>query len=845
MNNFVLKAGLAIVCALLVPVAAFPQEGVSRNALAVDLLTVSGANGVAAAQPLPDAPLIVLTPEATAPALAGAATGAAPLISLVAQVPGVVVDPAAPGAVPAPMINLGAAITDTTPLADIGKLDGTATLAALPAAPFVPPPVPPAEWLMPLLSVPGVIPAGVHMGAGMSQPGIVRLTGEITDVEFRVILPAGAAPTLPLFLAVRSSVNNLPEASEIAVRVNGADSGKITLDNNGPFAQHRIDAKGLVPGVNLIRLTARQSHRIFCGPEASFGIWTEIDMGQSGIPVDAVLLPLDPTGLIASLQSQGAGNRTIEVLADETTNPALIVAVARSLGDALGFVPRLSVLPFYSDKMDTAAKARIALIPGPNSLATIRRGAGEAMVLQIEYAGDTLPDLTALLPAIRAASIPALTPGAKTPISDLGVTQVLANTRYFRRDVPFTLPDDWLLLASQKAEFEINYGFAANLPVGGLMLFKVNGQTVRLLPLDENGGRVQPPLRISFLANMLHSGVNTLTFEGTVPGDPADMPCLARDTDMLVILGESAITVPRTPRMSQSDLARSLALLDGADVTVPLGGATSDPTLARDALIAFESRFRPLMAAHSRPRLHVVGLDGLGMIPLGQTDVSRRDLQDAVSWRAAPAAGTEVVLAAASDPFAAQTAGAEPFRLSMLDVETDRIQKAQVPEDSSWFGWVSGFFAPGGWMSDQADVFHAAAFPGAVSLSTWISENQGRALLLQVDASAPDDLWLLAGPDVVMADLVQQLDTFRRDGANGKAAQAAMLRPDGTWATWSHNPSPRLLETLSLGNLRDVAGNYASWRPGLFTSLSLLFALLSVMPALVFVLMSRRAGSRT
>ncbi|AMY70304.1 cellulose synthase [Frigidibacter mobilis] len=84
----------------------------------------------------------------------------------------------------------------------------------------------------------------------------------------------------------------------------------------------------------------------------------------------------------------------------------------------------------------------------------------------------------------------------------------------------FRLPDDWLILASQEARFTLLYGFADDLPAGSLMLVKVNGQTVRLLPLDRNGGSVQPPLEIGFAANLLHPGANRVSFEAILPGIP-------------------------------------------------------------------------------------------------------------------------------------------------------------------------------------------------------------------------------------------------------------------------------------------------------------------------------------
>ena len=118
------------------------------------------------------------------------------------------------------------------------------------------------------------------------------------------------------------------------------------------------------------------------------------------------------------------------------------------------------------------------------------------------------------------------------------------------------------------------------------------------------------------------------------------------------------------------------------------------------------------------------------------------------------------------------------------------------------------------------------------------------ALLAQLDPATPDDIWLVAGPEIKMADLARQVDLFRRAGNQDNRGQAAVLQRDGTWVSWSENRRPVLLEPLSLANLRPVLGNYASWSPLIFTLMTIFFALLSVIPALIYVLITRRKGSR-
>ncbi|WP_180267223.1 hypothetical protein, partial [Salmonella enterica] len=56
----------------------------------------------------------------------------------------------------------------------------------------------------------------------------------------------------------------------------------VALDSFSGFEQVDVPVQGLKSGENRIGISLRQTHRIFCGPDASFGVWTEIDLTRSG-----------------------------------------------------------------------------------------------------------------------------------------------------------------------------------------------------------------------------------------------------------------------------------------------------------------------------------------------------------------------------------------------------------------------------------------------------------------------------------------------------------------------------------------------------------------------------------
>ncbi|MDR7127162.1 hypothetical protein J2X53_004011 [Pseudorhodobacter sp. 4114] len=695
--------------------------------------------------------------------------------------------------------------------------------------------LPPAGWMIALTPAAQTVPTEVRIGISMPAPRQFRLSGENANADFLLTLPDGVAPPSDLRLALRSSVNVLPEASTLAVRINDTDAGTITLDTFGEFSEKILPTAALVAGVNRISLRAVQSHRIFCGPEASFGVWTEVDLGNSGVLMDPAQVPLNAQGFLAAMQSQVARGGAVEIVVDDATDVGLIRDVASRITDMLGGAPRLEVMPFYAMQAGPEARARIALINAPLPKASVRRGAGGAVVLQIEHAGKEAPDLSMMLPERPSEwGVPALTPGRPTLLAELGAGDVLANTHYFRKDIDFLLPEDWLLLASQKAEFTLHYGFSGGLAEGALLLVKINGETIRLLPLDRDGGQVQPPLDIIFRANRLNPGINTLTLEMSVPGDPADLPCTPRSTDMLVVLSDSTLNVPPSPKMQQADMSRSLSRLGGADVSIPSQVAASPAGSA--ALLAFAALLRPLVTDGSKANLYVVGLDTVGLVPTGETGVTRRMLQNAVY----PA--LEATIAPAVTPQAPpETPGYSLATADGVSATADPVAPDQdvSPQPDS------GAFAPYSWAVRKLDDMRTFLISDTIPLVDWLTDKSGQALLLQLDPETPDDIWLVAGPNITMTELARQVDEFRRSGRSQAHVQAALLQGDGTWVTWSEMRRPVLLEALSPSNIRAVLGNYASWSPLIFMSLTLFLALLSVIPALLFVLMTRRSGSRT
>ena len=149
----------------------------------------------------------------------------------------------------------------------------------------------------------------------------------------------------------------------------------LPLRNIGNFGSLLVPGTHLVAGRNRVDITLQQPHRIYCGPEASFGVWTELDLTQSGVAIAPGAITADASGFAFALQAQIARQGAISLLADEGTDPALIKSVTDRLLTSLNGQGRIELASFYASGPQRA----VALIGSDRSAAGFRKGAGEAV----------------------------------------------------------------------------------------------------------------------------------------------------------------------------------------------------------------------------------------------------------------------------------------------------------------------------------------------------------------------------------------------------------------------------------------------------------------------------------
>ncbi|EPX75655.1 cellulose biosynthesis cyclic di-GMP-binding regulatory protein BcsB [Salipiger mucosus] len=652
-----------------------------------------------------------------------------------------------------------------------------------------------------------------------------RLGGEFDEARFVLFVPNTSVDST-LRLSTFSTVNVLPEQSRIDVLVNGTEVGVIIPENFNAF---RTAELSLPPGVlkegrNVVSLKARHTHRVSCGPEAGFSLWTEVALERSGVTLAAASLDADILGFLSAVSAQTARGQPISLRAGEDVElqdsaTKIIARISKALG---GIPPSLALEGYYTTEAALPELARVTSLPEGMVLEDgfeIRRGGDGAIVLLVEHdahdvAGqallDTLPD------SDIEALPPQLSPGTPIRLADLDQETIEGRGHYIREALDFSLPLDWLVLASQKARMRLLYRFDTSLPEGSLLLVKVNDTTVRLLPLDQAGdaGRPLPVLPVDFDAALLTPGLNRIIFEALIPGDPPDRACDLRDDPVFEISDRTTLFVPDSPSMSVTGIERVLTHLQPSDLEVSERAAARLPAGLLPQLAAIYNGAQGPDAAETGEsyRLTIGTLQDIPQVTGGLVTAhlpAFREILTTPTGTAANGTGnspSEIRFGSMNAP---------SWRLSLPDRLGDLRGRLESWVEVLWYGDTPKF-------------------------GEWLHDRRAEALLLQPNPDRPRDAWLILGPDADPQTIVASLAraTWSPEGPRG---QVSAYRAETGWQSWtSHSRNVVLHEPITYKNLQAVLGNFASAQPWAFIVVIMAFTLCSAFVGMIIAALAQR-----
>jgi hypothetical protein len=661
---------------------------------------------------------------------------------------------------------------------------------------------------------------------GRPAGSAIRFDGENRRLEFALFVP-DPSQMRALRVSTLSSINVLPERSRFRAYINDTLIGEGQLGNFTEFGalEFPVGASVVLPGQNLVRIELVQYHRIYCGPEASFALWSDIDLANSGAVLTSSASISGQDGFLMGIAAAAATGSGIEIRGAaglEDYRDIWISQITQRISAALGGDPiPFRFTEYWSVQGEARSAARITFLPSTSNRLTFRRSGDGAQVMVVEFVpGERprgLPEFETILPAVNPREQPALI-ATETPVpfSDFGFSTTEISTRYARVDQRFRLPEDYVVLTNDKAELALDYIYVDDLPRGAMLLVHINGENIRLLPLRGEPGQLIEQFPVRFEARLLRAGINTLSFESIIPGSPADLPCPTQASPMVAIGQSSTLTVPFSPSMYLPDM--SMAFTGLTPLSVQVNDMTvrsfndDDVVTMRAALSGGEN---PETAALN-PQLHLLSLDDLGSVPMGGYEFSRRAVETVLVEDAVEIAGIDTP---------------DPQENRLLNI-TDRGSSTAVLT-RGWQWLKTGFEDALQWLQPRSGTL----------LERWLEDQRGQAILMQLDPARPSQLWMVRAPGSDISAIASAV-VAARTNAEGPRGQVSVLDRNGDWQSWiAPDRQPVLLESVTPGNVRYVVGNFVSAMPIRYVAVLFFIALVSALFALRLVVATREHRS--
>lgn len=447
-----------------------------------------------------------------------------------------------------------------------------------------------------------------------------RLQGE-RDVRYLsfFLTPEQAQAGGSLRLTYTNAVSVRPEDATMRVSFNGHAGQPFPIRSpQGPgIMDVKAETSALKPGWNTLTLAAQQHHRVDCSIDATYELWTQIDVSNSGFQ-PAASRAQDPAAALMSVGRNAGGRTQVRVL-----TAGDIKAGARHSLDAIQTIALLLGRKDLSVEFTTATKDEpgIDLIVGDvNSnwqseegkrlLATAPAGvtirsSGTGRVLMIIRGAGEQAINAALLQALHgplklvldSRSLPAELgvlnadqPGTYR-LSDLAYRAEPFAGRLFRTSFQTVMPADFYPGDYGAMTLKLNAATAPKLAPGAQLVVRVNEKAVTSHGLIDPNGTILKDKTLDIPLRAFRPGINTVDILAELPKEE-DKVCdpAARDESKprFLLLEETSISVPALARAGRvPDLAafagraypfsrtETLDLVVSAPSSVQLGAAAT------------------------------------------------------------------------------------------------------------------------------------------------------------------------------------------------------------------------------------------------------------------------------
>ena len=414
----------------------------------------------------------------------------------------------------------------------------------------------------------------------------VRFAGEDASkawpIEFTLSQLAGK---VTLRLALKNAVSVMPEASHIAVFINGQELERHAIQSPDRSRILSIDVptQMLVPGVNALTMKVRQRHRVDCSVDATHELWVDIDPTETGFIFERGNSAIRVLDDLAVLARNKAGQVRIRMIVPDPADKAQVsrsmelvhrIALRSGYRNPLvdvaaigGKGPGLDVFAGTREQLRTTMPDYANALPEGGPVQIISRDGDErvALVVLLDSIGasedQALPDPISAafgtksrsgsaqgLALLNGEASKRLVTGEEVPLTAFGVESERFNGRLFRTSFDIELPADTFIADYDRAELKLAIAYAAGLSRGAKSIVRVNGVTVAGFALPKPDGDVFRNKSLRIPISNFRAGINVVEIEARLPRKQ-DEACAPRkqiaDAHRFVFSGRSTLRFPR------------------------------------------------------------------------------------------------------------------------------------------------------------------------------------------------------------------------------------------------------------------------------------------------------------
>jgi hypothetical protein len=385
-----------------------------------------------------------------------------------------------------------------------------------------------------------------------------------------------------LVIAYKNAVSVLPDAAEMRIEVNGKPLANFPIRSPFDVTPKKI---ALAPGTlntgnNVVRIFARQRHRVDCSLDATYELWTRLDPAISGFE------PAVATSYSTFEDLHAAGR-----MDGGTTELRLVLpasADAAMLNDAMPIVQALALYLNREDMIVTVADrpgdgpgidlfvdtgSQTTDISGTAPFGvTIRNSTDQGRVQVIFRASgkDQLENL--LLEALRGPMNAGLKARGQTTygvvhanadstfaLKDAGIRSAAFSGRLMRTHFDMVMPADFYPADYATLNINLSAATAPGLDPASQLLIRVNDRVVNSFPFRNTDGQNFDGKLIELPLRAFRPGVNKVEMLAELPA-ASDKICAPETRDeshqRFILLGDTTFSVPALARVTRlPDLA--------------------------------------------------------------------------------------------------------------------------------------------------------------------------------------------------------------------------------------------------------------------------------------------------